>query len=526
MLSSLANVVVRAGRNESGAMAVVVAVTAGMLLMGAGLAVDTARWMSARRSTAAAVDAAVLAGARTLQLDPENSSAAEAAAAKIYLANKSDSWPVASDTINFKVGNDGQSIVAKGSAKMSTTFLQVVGIEDLDVAGYSGADLAKASVAVGGGNGSNIEISLMLDVTGSMCDDGVGPCTSSNKLSGLKTAAKGLIDIVVANSQTPYTSRVALVPFSTRVRVAPDNTGGALMATLTGLPATWTGWQKMCAAGSGSGTGGSETSGNWVCTQEVAEHMTNWPIMPCVTDRFYDGPWQADATDAAPAAGAWLNAHDGTRLPFGPDSTTTAATSQTGQTPGDASYQWNYSPWGCYDVSDANVVVPLSSDKSMLKNQIDGLEAFGATAGALGTAWAWYALSPNWSTVFTGASTPRPYGDVTTMQANGSPLVRKVAVLMTDGAYNTYRGWKDNDQQLVSNYALEVCTNMKAAGVEVYTVGFSLQQLAPAERAIAEATLKACGTDLSHFYETLNVQQLQSAFRDIAMKLSAVRLTE
>ena len=60
--------------------------------------------------------------------------------------------------------------------------------------------------------GSNIEVSLMLDVTGSMCD----PCT---KINALKTAAKDLIDIVVWDDQSQYTSRVALAPFADAVNV-------------------------------------------------------------------------------------------------------------------------------------------------------------------------------------------------------------------------------------------------------------------------------------------------------------------
>ena len=112
------------------------------------------------------------------------------------------------------------------------------------------------------------------------------------------------------------------------------------------------------------------------------------------------------------------------------------------------------------------------------------------------------------------------------MQPSGAPLLRKVAVLMTDGGYNTYRGWKGQNQQEVSNYAKQICTNMKAKGIEIFTVGFALDQLPANERTVAEATLKACGTDLQHFYDTLNVAQLQVAFRDIALQLSAIYMSE
>lgn len=97
---------------------------------------------------------------------------------------------------------------------------------------------------------------------------------------------------------------------------------------------------------------------------------------------------------------------------------------------------------------------------------------------------------------------------------------------MTDGGYNTYRGWKGQNQQTVSTHATQLCTNMKAAGIEIYAVGFALDQLPLAERTIARATLQACGTDLQHFYETLNVQQLKDAFTEIAMTMSTIYLSD
>ena len=66
---------------------------------------------------------------------------------------------------------------------------------------------------------------------------------------------------------------------------------------------------------------------------------------------------------------------------------------------------------------------------------------------------------------------------------------------------------------------------MKAKGIEIYTVGFDLDSLSSSERAIAEDTLKSCGTSLEHFYNTLDPAELQTAFRDIAVKLSTIALT-
>ena len=67
---------------------------------------------------------------------------------------------------------------------------------------------------------------------------------------------------------------------------------------------------------------------------------------------------------------------------------------------------------------------------------------------------------------------------------------------------------------------------MKAQKIEMFTVGFALDQLPGSDRSVAEDMLKSCGTDLSHFYSTLTVADLKAAFRDIAMKVSPVGLTQ
>ncbi|MEZ5817249.1 MAG: pilus assembly protein [Hyphomicrobiaceae bacterium] len=509
-------------RDERGAIAIFFAIALTLIFACAGVAVDTGRWFQARSTARASIDAAVLAGARSLQLNPTAPNEALAKAQATYAGNMANAPALLEDNVTFALSQDGTAIEARGNAIMATTLLQVAGIRQMTIVADAGTQLATAAVTPGGSGGSSIEISVMLDATGSMCDDGIGPCTSGTKLSGLKAAAKRLVDIAVSDDQSTLTSRIAIVPFSTRIRVAPDNGGGSMMTALTGLPATWSGWMSYCTAGSGSG--GSETSGNWSCSASTTQQANNLAIMPCVTERYYESTGQVDATDRAPGAGAWLNAHDGTRMTRSWDSSDTTPSVYLGSSSSDPSYQWNYANYGCQDVDQANQVLPLTSNKAALKNKIDGLTAYGATAGALGTAWSWYTLSPEWDGIFTGEGAPDAYSKLTQIRPNGAPELRKVAILMTDGAYNTLRSAKDQDQQTVSNAAVQICSAMKAKGIEVFTVGFALDQLSASERTIAEQTLRSCGTDISHFYSTLNVQQLYAAFTDIGMKLSAIRL--
>lgn len=516
-------------RDERGNFAMLMGLMATALFIFMGAAVDFGRWLNARSVTMSGLDSAVLAAGRSLQINPDNTAAAIEVAKNYYAANVAQRLELINDTVQFQVGQSGTQITASGNAFIKTPLLGFAAVSQLPLFTNSQGDLARAEITSGGGSASNLELSVMLDVTGSMCDDNYGPCMNGSKITALKNAVTDLVNIVVSPDQSKYSSRVALVPFSTRVRVGQDNAGGALMTQLTGLPATWTGWYNVCTSSSGGGS--SETSGDWVCNSYSSVKQTNWPIMPCVTDRFYNSGWSFDATDDVPGSGKWLNAHDGGRMVNSWDSSEAAPTNQIGAKSSDPATHWNYSPWGCADIMPTNEIMPLSSDKSALIARVNALEAYGSTAGALGTSWSWYMLSPKWSGIWnTGNSssgnTPAPYSDLTTIQSNGAPKLRKVAVLMTDGGYNTYRGWKDQDQLSVSNYAMQVCTNMKAQGIEIYTVGFALNELTVSERSIAIATLQSCGTDVQHFYETINAQQLQQAFRDIALKMSSLHLTK
>ncbi|MGL4397663.1 MAG: pilus assembly protein TadG-related protein [Hyphomicrobium sp.] len=505
-------------RREDGAVGVVFGLAIIVLLGLAGAAVDFSRWHNAQTRTSEALDTAVLAAGRHLQVDPDNTTAA-IAAAEAYFANAiKGRIPVFAENANFQMSPDGLAIEGTVTAKIATPLLKLVKTSDLPISAN-----ARAVLGIGGGNGSsNVEISVMLDVTGSMCDDGVGPCTTSSKLDALKVAAKDLINVVINPNVPDEVARVAIVPFSTRVRVGswsgsqtPD-----LMKPLTDVDSTFSGWYTYCTDWTVTG-GGSEQNYSYTCNTVATNYYPDEKIKPCVSDR--NGP--EEFTDKAPGPGAWLNAADGSRFPVSRDSTDIPITagSGTGASSSDPASGWNHGNSGyCDDEHENNGIVPLSADKTMLHAQIDGLSAYGATAGALGTAWAWYMLSPEWSNIWTGASTPGSYDDLTALSAGGSPKLRKIAVLMTDGQYNTYRSWKGQNPDDVSNNAKSLCANMKAKGLEIYTVGFDLDSLPAADKARATDTLQTCGSDLSHFYYAQDNEQLKQAFRDIAIKLSTL----
>ena len=504
----LTDIVRRAPADQSGAYAMLFALSMIPIVAATGLAVDYGRAQVVRGELQHAVDAAALASARKSNLEEAE---LQTYAETFIAANSSFDL----DNLDVNVTKTDTGIAVSATTITKTYLLPVLGYDQVSLSASSG-------VMVGTGD---IEVALVLDVTGSMCSDGVGPCTSGPKLDGLKSAAQALVDTVVTGDQSQRSTRVSLVPFSTRVRVGPDGGGTALMDAMTGLDPTWSGWYDQCT--SGSGGGGSEDDGGWVCHASQAIPVADWKIMPCVTDRFYNSTDSYGATDAAPGPGTWLNAHGGDRFPVSYDSANSPIASGTGTSAADPSPFWNYVPDGdCADVAEDNELLPLTSDKQVLSDRIDALQAFGSTSGALGAAMGWYTLSPNWNGVFTGSSAPRTYADLTPDPQTGVPQLKKAVVLMTDGVFNTYRGWKGADQQTVSDWAVEVCENMHQAGIEVYTVGFALNELTNAERTIAEQTLHACSTDASHYYDASTVAELTQAFQAIGSRLSALRITQ
>ncbi|MEL7544095.1 MAG: hypothetical protein AAGJ70_09995, partial [Pseudomonadota bacterium] len=77
---------------------------------------------------------------------------------------------------------------------------------------------------------------------------------------------------------------------------------------------------------------------------------------------------------------------------------------------------------------------------------------------------------------------------------------------------------RESDEQ-----ARRLCNQMKKAanGIEVYSVGFALQ-----EGSAAYNRLKNCATDSAHFFAAADGTELRAAFRAIAFKIAALRLVE
>ena len=164
----LLNLLRRARADCSGNVAIIFALTTVVMLMAIGAAIDVGRWLHARDQTVAAIDAALLAGGRALQTNSQDAATALATARKFYAENVTSRLPVTDDSISFNVTDDGTAMTASGTAYIKTPFLQVANIDKLPLISTATSQFSKAEIAIGGNGGENIEIAMMLDVTGSM----------------------------------------------------------------------------------------------------------------------------------------------------------------------------------------------------------------------------------------------------------------------------------------------------------------------------------------------------------------------
>ena len=293
--------------------------------------------------------------------------------------------------------------------------------------------------------GKKIELAMMTDITGSMADTRNGVA----KIDGLKEAANDLLDIILPDNGPPDAARASLVPFANYVNA------GNHASNVTGLSPTTT------------------VSG---VTQT---------LITCVSER--TGP---DAyTDAAPSSGSWIGG---------------SAQGSSGS---------NYSADGaCYrsggdSSSLLPEIVPLTSDKPALRSQISSFTPGGSTAGHLGTAWAWYTISPSWNTIWSLSTPPAAYND---------PNYMKVVVLLTDGEYNTQYSSADSKTQ-----ALAVCNSMKAAGVTVYTVGFGFDPASSSDD-IARNTLTQCASGTGYYFFPYDGAALRQTFSAIGQQVTGL----
>ncbi|MFO1070225.1 MAG: pilus assembly protein TadG-related protein [Geminicoccaceae bacterium] len=158
----------------------------------------------------------------------------------------------------------------------------------------------------------------------------------------------------------------------------------------------------------------------------------------------------------------------------------------------------------------AEQVLPLTASKATVKAKIDALSTGGTTRIDIGAAWGWRVLSERWQGVWGTAGLP----------LDDEAETAKAIVVMSDGE-NVVDSEYDGSTTVAQANAnlLATCQAMRTAGYTVFTVAF---QAPPA----GETVLRNCAGTSANFFASPTAADLQRAFRQIAGRLSALRLAE
>src|SRR3546814_2320842 len=192
--AALSRVLARLLRDTGGNVALFFGFCVIGLVGGVGIAIDTSVAYNVKSRLSAAVDAAALAGARAFASptrDADIEKFFEANFPAGYMGSVLEPLGIASDP-------EARTVTVTANATIPTFFMRVLGTDSTDVAATAEATLASRDV----------EVSLVLDVTGSMQHD----------MDDLRAAANELVDIVVQDLQVPFYSKIALVPYSAAVK--------------------------------------------------------------------------------------------------------------------------------------------------------------------------------------------------------------------------------------------------------------------------------------------------------------------
>ncbi len=185
--------------DESGAAIVVLAATMVVLVGAAGLAFDAGRGYMVNARLSQAVDAAALAGGRSLTIGGGGDYAAQIT--KYFDANFPEGYmgaDVSEPDITVNTGGDQITVVA--TASIPTTLMRVLSVQNVEVSAS-----ATVNRTIKG-----LEVAMVLDNSGSM---------KGSKLGDLKDSSKLLLDILYGDNDSVEDLYVGLVPFTARSNV-------------------------------------------------------------------------------------------------------------------------------------------------------------------------------------------------------------------------------------------------------------------------------------------------------------------
>jgi Flp pilus assembly protein TadG len=321
-------------QDNRGNIAVIFGLSAIPIISFMGAAIDYTRASAARASMQAAMDSTALMLSKDLSAGTINTSQINTKASEYFAAlyHSKDALDAAvTATYTPPSGNTPANIKLEGTGKIQTDFMRLAGFPEMAFG---------TSTTSTWGN-VRLRVALVLDVTGSMADDG--------KMTALKPAAKALIDQLSALAKTDGDIYISIVPFSKDVNVGTSY-----------KDAYWIDWSLWDAANGYSTCTAWNSKGKCTASYWTPNSHDTWN--GCITDRTQD----YDTKNTAPVVG-----NVATLFP---------------------AEQYSY----CGGTSKIATIMPLSYNWTSLKAKIDTLVPTGNTNQSIGLAWGWMTLTQSY----------------------------------------------------------------------------------------------------------------------------------
>jgi Flp pilus assembly protein TadG len=318
---------------REGNIAVIFALSAIPIITFVGAAIDYTRATTARTSMQAALDSTALMLSKDLTAGTISAADIQTKASDYFAAlytNKDAVAPGVTAVYTPPSSSTAAKIVLTGTGSIATDFMRVAGYNNL---GFG------TSATTTWGN-IRMRVALVLDVTGSMADDG--------KMTALKPAAKALIDQLSAIAKNNGDIYISLVPFSKDVNVGASN-----------YTQTWVDWSLWDAANGKCSNTSYTTKSSCLAANKTWTPKAHSTWNGCITDRDqnYDTmnttPNQVNTSTLFPAE------------------------------------QYSY----CSGSTQIATIMPLTYDWAALKSKIDTLVPTGNTNQGIGLAWGWMTLT-------------------------------------------------------------------------------------------------------------------------------------
>ncbi len=480
-------------KNEEGSLFIYLALAIIPLLGFIGLSVDMSRAYHARALVVNATDAAAMAAAKV------SSERAVAEANRVFNAYLNGTSIAGKAKIEkVEVNTELKYIQVNASTNIDMTFTKIIGYDNLDVAGES-------RVLTGGGV---VEVAMVLDNAGSL-QEFVG---GSSRMNHIKGGAFLFIDSLFRGEDEPNDLFVSIVPYITQVNV------GARREWLTVQGKSMVGDKNKFPKGRGEWMGCLEARLN----NDL--HKLDTPPTDELT-RFNPFWWPSTEVDP-------YTYPDGTIKPWGEyakgdnDWTTKKISPFSSSTP--------VSPnAGC-----PAQLLPLTNKDSDLSDKIRDMRSIqrGGSFIFSGLIWGLRALSPSWRDMW---HDDNPHNLPLNFQDS-----KKVMVLVISGGnqwfgneapwsqyndrhYTSFGLWYGNahaslNQKVImpstmNAYTSEICESIKAKGIGLYTIAFSVQDQATL------GLMKSCATDSNYYYEAQSSAEMKNIFKEIADQIRALR---